>query len=72
MYGEIFLEKTTEMEAKMRIDGSSLASNPKLQIISKLQFSNDLNDFVWEVGFLVSCIQQRSATHELKTSLGVW
>jgi hypothetical protein len=53
MYGEIFLEKTTEMEAKMRIDGSSLASNPKLQIISKLQFSNDLNDFVWEVGFLV-------------------
>jgi hypothetical protein len=28
-------------------------SNPKPQIISKLQFSNDLNDFVWEVGFLV-------------------
>jgi hypothetical protein len=25
MYGEIFLEKTTEMEAKMRIDGSSPA-----------------------------------------------
>jgi hypothetical protein len=28
-------------------------SNSKPQIISKLQFSNDLNDFVWEVGFLL-------------------